>query len=88
MNNYSNTTNRKNITENFAQNTYAKASSNQTVNRTMPLMNSDDYYYDQQTNIKFITRPNQQNLIPAPISTNLLPLDSLNLTPCRRTRAQ
>ncbi|CAF4582256.1 unnamed protein product, partial [Rotaria magnacalcarata] len=88
MNNYSNQANRHKITANNTRNAYAIPSSNQTVDRARPLENADDCYYDQHSNIQFISRSNQHNRIPAPTSTNLLPLDSSSLIPCRRSRAQ
>ncbi|CAF1214536.1 unnamed protein product [Rotaria sordida] len=87
MNNYSNKTYRQKINDNGTQNSYSTVLSNETVNRKISLENSNDYYYDQQTDIQFIARSNQQNRIPAPSSINLLPLDSSSLTPYRRIRA-
>jgi hypothetical protein len=52
-----------------------------TVNRTLNLDNANDYYDDQQTNAHLNTYSNQQNRIPAPISTNLRPLESPSQTP-------
>ncbi|CAF2068858.1 unnamed protein product [Rotaria magnacalcarata] len=88
MNNYSNQANRHTITDKYTRNAYAPASSNQTVNRAQHVDFTDDHYYDQHANTQSIARSNQHNRIPAPISTNLLPIDSPSLTPCRRSRAQ
>ena len=88
MNNYSNQQNRQRNTDNNIKKVHTTTPPNQTVNRTLDLDNANNYYYDQQTNIPFNTRLNQQNHIPAPTSKNLRSLDSPSQTPGRRSRAQ
>ncbi|CAF1466435.1 unnamed protein product [Didymodactylos carnosus] len=86
MNSNHNQLNRPRTNDNNRQGPHSTVQLRQSVNRALNLANDSHEYYDKQTNVQYNPRFIRQSRVPAPVSSNLQPINSPAQTPSRRSR--